>query len=372
MSSLATLKLETASGAECAELLFEELRERQALPASYIEAARFADQICAFVVEGHYERLFERFGLPGTAVPKRRRRRFTKAFVESLSGRMRKHFSTGEQGLGSGVTWKPDTRIPIGSIAVEDIGGGTWVQLLMWASFHVFDASKTLISSGATLQTTLPELLSLDAVAARRLVEGHLAIGTLLLDERLTGLLPVDWRDGLERAAGARSAVASRGFLFGSNRAAAHMADMKTEALEVMLAPMDPTRYSGYPPEYVDAIRIRLWTGKYLIRPLIERGLITAADAFDRIFMPARISAGTHWDYDKNRLTGGPDSLVLFTSARSPAMGYSPFILRSHPVLSGDPREAKLIVDYHMNDMNAERTHKWRVQQVNWLLSYEL
>jgi hypothetical protein len=353
------------------ELLFEELRERHALPNSYEEAARFVNDLTPFEVDGYFERLLAKIGHPGARVPKRRYRQLGEGFRMGLSRRLSEHFTTGKRTLGSGISWaSAGTRIPIGSIAAEDIAGGTWTQLLMWTAHQVKQASDTLKSKGANSNMTLRELLRIDEAASRGLIEAHVTLGTLPLSDELSRLAP--WSMArIESAAAARSKVAGRGFIFGAYETSEPLAAMKSEALSVLLQPRDTGDIND--PSLRAAVELGLVNKKYLIDPLLQAGLVRPPDVLDRIFMPLRIRHGARWDHGSGQLVGGPDSLELYSSSSLPGLGYFPFILLSLPVIAEDPANTTdLLIDRRLQVWDATQANQVRVLQVNWMLGVEL
>jgi hypothetical protein len=60
--------------------------------------------------------------------------------------------------LDSGISWEKSGPLPIGSIAIDDVTGGLWTQLLMWAEAQGFGSSQALLSRRADPSMTFLQL----------------------------------------------------------------------------------------------------------------------------------------------------------------------------------------------------------------------
>jgi hypothetical protein len=252
--------------------------------------------------------------------------------------------------------------LPIGTLLLDDLKGGPRVQAQMWAESHARSASASLRLRGATNQMNLRELSSVDPDSFSELVLAYVLLGVLTLDHHIAELVREPWRQRLLEAAAAYQHA------FGIlERLPTRLTTSKKVA-----QPSPPDDNVGM-ADMMSALRLQ--NTQTFDEQLLEAGVLSLSEVFDRTYLPLRIHRGARWN-PREGIVGEPTSVQIDDELRQnmkkPPV-YFPFILRPLVTKDTDPLkdEAYLLgEESYLYFTDPQVTYTKRIEQMSWISEF--
>ncbi len=252
--------------------------------------------------------------------------------------------------------------LPIGTLLLDDLKGGPRVHAQMWAESHARSASASLRLHGATNQMNLRELSSVDAESFSELVLAYILLGVLAFTDAIAELVPEAPRQNLFDAAAAYQQT------FG-------ILDRLPSRLTISQKATRPSRSGseGGTAEMMSALRLQ--NLQTFDEPLLEAGVQSYAEIFDRMYLPLRIHRGARWN-PKEGVWGEPTSIQIddeLKQNKKMAPIYFPFILGSLVTKESDAVTGNgylLGEDTYLYLKDPQDAYAKRIEQMSWIAEF--